>query len=198
MAPIPSSPVKKAKFKHSTPRRRNRIVAYYNSGVTAKAVAVKEGVSESHVRGVVRRFTAQDYGISRPGRGRPPKLTERDRRAILREVAKDPFIQIETLRRSACPHVSRTCLSNYLKKEKISHHLAVTRPYLSAEHAAGRYAFAIEHSDKDIAFWRTVLFTDESTVDRGGSRRRAWVFRPKGKIPTLQHVSLTRVFSRNI
>jgi hypothetical protein len=92
MAIIPSSPFKKAKFKHSTPRRRNRIVARYSSGVSAKAVAAHEGVEEVHVRGVVKRFRTQDYGISRPGRGRPPKLTERDKRALLREVAKDPFV----------------------------------------------------------------------------------------------------------
>jgi len=92
MAPIPSSPIKKAKFKHSTPRKRNRIVARYNSGLTAKAVAHYEGVSEVYVRGVIKRFQAQDYGISKPGRGRLPKLSERDKRLILRKVAIDPFI----------------------------------------------------------------------------------------------------------
>ena len=198
MAPTPASPVKKAKFKHSTPRKRNRIHSLFSIGLKAKAIALKEGVSTAHVYGVVRRFSAQDYGVSRPGRGRPRKLTERDRRVILREIAKDPFIQIETLRRLACPHVGRTCLSNYLKEEGISHTLAATRPYISEDHAAGRYAFAIEHADKEASFWRTVLFTDESTVDRGGVGKRAWVFRPKGKIPAPQRVPTTRDFSCNI
>lgn len=114
-----SSPVKKAKFKHSTPRKRNRIFAYYSAGVSAKAIAVKEDVLESHVRGVIRRFSAQDYGISRPGRGRPQKLTERDQRVILREVAKDPLIPLETLRKLTCPHVSRGCLRDCLTKKGI-------------------------------------------------------------------------------
>ncbi|KAK1831022.1 hypothetical protein QBC39DRAFT_259756 [Podospora conica] len=99
MARLPSSPVKKAKFKHSTPHRRNRIVARYSNGVSAKAVAVLEGIEKVYIRGVVKRFQYQDYRISRPGRSRPTKLTEADKRAILREVTKDPFIQIETLRR---------------------------------------------------------------------------------------------------
>ncbi|KAK1825662.1 hypothetical protein QBC39DRAFT_244118, partial [Podospora conica] len=110
--------------KHSTPRRRNRIAALYNVGLSARAVAVHEGVEEVHVRGVVKRFKHQDYGISRPGRNRPPKLTERDKRLILRKVAKDPFVQIETLRRLTCAHVSRSTLTRFLLKEKISHSLA--------------------------------------------------------------------------
>ena len=169
MAIIPSSPVKKAKYKHSTPRRRNRIWAYYSTGIKARAVAVKENVDERHVRGVIQRFTSQDYGKSRPGRGRPPKLNERNKRLILREVAKDPFIQIESLRKAVAPHMSRRTLTRYLQSQGIGHHLAATRPFLTQDHAAGRYAFAIEHADKDESFWRTVLFTDESTIDRGGS-----------------------------
>lgn len=180
MAVVPSSPIKKAKYKHSTPRRRNRIAARYESGLKAKAVAFHEGVTEDHVRGVIKRFRLQDYGVSRPGRGRPPKLNERDKRAILREIAKNPFVQIETLRRLTCPHVGRTCLSDYLKKEGISHHLAITRPYLTAEHAAERYVWSIEHVDKPVSYWRKVLFTDESTVERGAGARRVWVFRPRG------------------
>lgn len=181
MAIIPSSPIKKAKFKHSTPKRRNRIIARYSSGITAKAVAVHEGVTEVHVRGVIKRFTHQDWGVSKPGRGRPPVLNERDKRAILREVTKSPFISVESLRRIACPHVSRSSLSRYLKKEGIGHHLAATRPYLSNEAASSRYAWALEYHDKDLSFWRTVLFTDESIVEKGGGGRRSWVFRPKGK-----------------
>ncbi|KAK4140597.1 uncharacterized protein C8A04DRAFT_31851 [Dichotomopilus funicola] len=112
-------PRQKAKFKHSTPRKRNRIFAYYSAGISAKAIAVKEDVLESHVRGVIRRFSAQDFGVSRPSRGRPQKLTERDQRVILREVAKDPLIPLETLRKLTVPHVSRGCLRSFLTKQGI-------------------------------------------------------------------------------
>ena len=155
-------------------------MARYSNGLSAKAVAVHEGVEEVHVRGVVKRFKSQDYGISRPGRGRPSKLSEVDKRSISREVAKDPFIQLETLRRLCCPHASRWTLSRFLKSQKMAHTLVATRPYLSTEHAANRYAWSIEHSGYDLNYWRKVLFTDESTVERGGNARRKWVFRPTG------------------
>ncbi|KAK4138125.1 hypothetical protein BT67DRAFT_437477 [Trichocladium antarcticum] len=85
MAIISASPVKKAQNKHSTPRKRNRIFARYESGVPASEVAKKEGVSKAHVRGVVKRFPYQDYGVSKLGRRRLTKLDDRDKRRILRK-----------------------------------------------------------------------------------------------------------------
>jgi len=139
MAPIPSSPIKKAKFKHSTPRKRNRIVARYNSSLTAKAVAHHEGVSEMHVRGVIKHFQSQDYGISKPNRNQPPKLSKRNKRLILHKVTINPFIQIETLQRRYYGHVGKTCLTTYLKKQNISHTLATTHPFLNVKHTTNRY-----------------------------------------------------------
>ncbi|KAK4133714.1 hypothetical protein BT67DRAFT_442631 [Trichocladium antarcticum] len=78
MAIISASPVKKAQNKHSTPRKRNRIFARYESGVLASEVAKKEGVSEAY-----------DYSVSKPGRGRPTKLDDRDKRRILRKILGD-------------------------------------------------------------------------------------------------------------
>ncbi|KAK4130981.1 hypothetical protein BT67DRAFT_445131, partial [Trichocladium antarcticum] len=74
MAIISASPVKKAQNKHSTPRKRNRIFARYESGVPASEVAKKEGVSKAY-----------DYSVSKPGRGRLTKLDDRDKRRILRK-----------------------------------------------------------------------------------------------------------------
>lgn len=181
----PATPQKKEKFKHSTPRRRNRIQSRYSTGQSVKGIAYIEGVDPDHVYGVVKRFRAQDYGVSRPGRGRPPKLDDRFKRRILREIALDPFIPITQLVKNCCDHVSDTTLRTYLKKEGIMHVKAATRPYLSEEHATGRYAFALEHRDKDVDFWRTVLFTDESTVERGQGAKSKWVFRPRGLYNTL-------------
>lgn len=58
-------------------------------------------------------------------------------------------------------------LRNYLKEEGIMHTLAAIRPFLSEEYAAIHYAWALKHCDKDCNFWRTVLFTNESTIKYG-------------------------------
>ena len=94
MAPTPSSPFKKAKFKHSTPRRKNRIQGRWSSGQTGPEIADIEGVEVDHVYRVVKRFTVQDFRVSRPGCGRPSKLDSRDRRYILQAVKRDLFASI--------------------------------------------------------------------------------------------------------
>jgi transposase len=174
----------KPKGIHSTPRRRSRIYGRYVSGVTAKAVAVHEDVEPAHVYGVVRRYLFQDYGISRPGRGRPLALSERDKRAILREVNADPFISIQEIRRTCVPHVSRTTITRHLIKWGIKHRLAATRPFLTEQAAARRLEWAREHRDKPLAFWRRVCFSDETTTERGRGRERRWVFLPRGEFWT--------------
>lgn len=56
MAIIPSSPIKKAKFKHSTPRWRNRIVIQFLNKISKATVAIYKGVTLEYIKGVVRRF----------------------------------------------------------------------------------------------------------------------------------------------
>ena len=146
----------------------------------ASQVALLEGVTPDHVYGVARRFTAQDYGVTCPGRGRKKKLDDRHKRHILRSVVANPFMSIPCLLNLCAPHVSHTTLRTFLKNEGIMHKHAAMRPYLTEAHAQGRHAWALEHQNKDLEFWRKVLFTDESTVERGAGAINKWVFRPVG------------------
>jgi predicted ABC-class ATPase len=82
----------KDQIQNYTLRRRNKLYSAIRYCINPSKVAVDEGVLMTHVHGIVRHFESQDQGVSRPCRGLPSKLTERDRRAILREVTKDPFI----------------------------------------------------------------------------------------------------------
>jgi transposase len=147
-------------------------------GLSARAVASIEGVSVRHVRGILSRWQHQDHGTSRPGRGRHHCLTERDKRALLRAIEPHPFIQMAQLAREACPGVSRTTVRTYLKRWGIKHSRASIRPFLTEENAAERLRWAQAHLDKPVAYWRRVLWTDETIIERGISEQRGWVFRP--------------------
>ena len=133
------SPIKKDKFKYSTPRRRNRIWVRYQAGLTAKAIAAHENVEEVHVRGVVKRFKLQNWGILKPNRKRLPILNKRNKRIILREVTKAPFISVESLRKIAYPYASRSTLIRYFEKENIKYYFTIIRLYLSNKTASLKY-----------------------------------------------------------
>ena len=185
MAPISPKPAPKPPYVHSTPRKRNRIVGSIQTSLKYREVAEIEGVSFEHVKGVLRRYRAQDYGVSRRGRGRPPALSERDRRLLLRTIDQDPFIHINDLLRESGLTCSRTTLTRSLEKWGIKHARSRQRPFLTEQAAQARYRFSLEHQEKPFSFWRTVLFTDECSVERGCGQKEKWVFRPNGKFDTL-------------
>ena len=55
---------------------------------------------------------------------------------------------------------------------------AARRPFLTEEAAENRLEWAMQHRDLPLAFWRRVLFTDESAVERSDGQKVSWVFRP--------------------
>jgi transposase len=152
-----------------------------SAGASAKTVASDEGVSPELVYAIRRRFSAQDYGISKPGRGRHIKLDERDKRRLLRVISIDPFVSLSNLAKMVSVEVSTRTLGRALERWGIKHTLAASRPYLTEETATRRYRWALQYINKPPNFWHRVLFTDESTVDKSRGGKRKWVFRPYGK-----------------
>ncbi|ETS77574.1 hypothetical protein PFICI_11448 [Pestalotiopsis fici W106-1] len=165
---------------HSTPRLRNRVWVRFECGMPAAEIAEKEGILESLVYGIRKRFRAQDWGVSRPGRGRRGILSDRDKRHLMVAVGRDPFISIPILRRDVVPHVSVPTVRRFLRNAGIMHRRAARRPFLTKEHARKRLQWARAMQDKSVEYWKNVLFTDESSVQRGQGQHQKWVFRPLG------------------
>ena len=68
------------------------------------------------------------------------------------------------------------------------------KPLISEKNRTLRLQFAREHLDKDMDFWKRVLFTDESKFNIFGSDGRAKVWRkdktalhPKNLLCTVKH-----------
>ena len=78
--------------KEHSPHKRGRIVALYRAGLSAREVAAQEGISHRAVYGIVSRYDKQVKGRSNPRSGRPPKLSDRDRRHIMRLIEANSFI----------------------------------------------------------------------------------------------------------
>jgi transposase len=86
----PTSP--KNRKKHWLPHKRTRIAALFSVGFSAAEIAEKEGLSRWSAYGIKNRYKVQKSAVSLPGRGRPPKLSPRDKRHIIRLIEQDHFI----------------------------------------------------------------------------------------------------------
>ena len=78
--------------------------------------------------------------------------------------------------------ISVTTLKVALKLYDIGKWIAAKRPVLTEKVAALRLAWCLERKDWTYDDWKTVVFSDESSVERGAGARRLWCFRtPKQK-----------------
>ncbi|OAA39079.1 Homeodomain-like protein [Metarhizium rileyi] len=125
-----------------SPHKRARIVSAFDSGMTGKEIAEKEGMPLPTVYGIRRRYRDQISARSSPRCGRPPKLSSRDKRRIFQLIRDDPFIMTQDILDQAGLDCSVNTLTRFLIKEGIQHKKALQRPKLTLELASKRLEFA--------------------------------------------------------
>lgn len=66
---------------------------------------------------------------------------------------------------------SASTIARYLKKAGFRRCLAIPKPWLTDKQKMDRLDWALEHLDWDTVDWARVIFTDESAIQNGGTKR---------------------------
>uniref|UniRef100_A0A8C5QEN2 Transposase n=1 Tax=Leptobrachium leishanense TaxID=445787 RepID=A0A8C5QEN2_9ANUR len=140
-----------------------------------RAVARRFAVSVSVVSRAWRRYQETGQYIRRSGGGRRRATTQqRDRRSTTRALQND-------LQRATNVHVATETVRNRLHEGGMRTRRPQMGVVLTAQHRAGRLAFAREHQDWQLRHWHPVLFTDESRFTLSTCDRRDRVWRSRGE-----------------
>jgi transposase len=105
--------------KNYSPHKRGRIMQMVELGYTAKEVAEKERVNPRTAYGIASRYRVQKRGQSRDRSGCPTKISEREKRHIMRLIEADPFIHNEDICRRARLSCCTRTLTRWLRSEGI-------------------------------------------------------------------------------
>ncbi len=124
---------------------RDRIVARHRSGQGYKNISAALKVPKSTVASIILKW--KTFGTTRtfPRAGRPAKLSCRGRRALVREVKKNPKITVAELQR-CIREMGESCrkstITAALHQSGLYGRVARRKPLLSARHMKARMEFA--------------------------------------------------------
>ncbi len=135
---------------------RDRIVARHRSGQGYKKISAALKVPKSTVASIILKW--KTFGTTRtlPRAGRPAKLSYRGRRALVREVKKNPKITVAELQR-CIREMGESCrkstITAALHQSGLYGRVARRKPLLSARHMKARMEFAKKHLKDSLVWW---------------------------------------------
>ena len=154
-----------------TPSKRGRILALREEGYTYREIAEKVGgVSASCCYKTVKRDENHHTRETLPRPGRPPAITPRQQRHVVRSLCQNRFEPYKKISEHVGTVTARQ-VRDIAHKAGYRRCVARRKPFLTKQAVFKRVAWAKENKGRD---WRTVIWTDEAHIETGerpGHRR---------------------------
>ncbi len=165
-------------------------MARHRSGQGYKNISAALKVPKSTVASIILKW--KTFGTTRtlPRAGRPAKLSYRGRRALVREVKKNPKITVAELQR-CIREMGESCrmstITAALHQSGLYGRVARRKPLLSARHMK-------KHLKDSNMVTNTILWSDKTKIELLGLNSKRYVWRKPGTahhlsntVPTVKH-----------
>ena len=177
----PTTPKKPRKQQIKTPKRQEIIDRHQLLHQKPPQIKEATDVPTPTVRRVIK--SGEPRINSKPHTGRPPKLSPRDIRRLIRAVTSSQdgrrasYIQ---LAKELGLEASEQTIRRALRKAGFKRCIACPKPLVSWINRRKRLAWAREHLHWELEDWLRVIFIDESSFETG-QRARLFVSRRSGE-----------------
>uniref|UniRef100_A0AAQ4Q2V2 Transposase Tc1-like domain-containing protein n=1 Tax=Gasterosteus aculeatus aculeatus TaxID=481459 RepID=A0AAQ4Q2V2_GASAC len=176
---------------------RDRIVSRHRSGEGYRQISAALKVPMSSVASLIRKW--RNFGTTRtlPRVGRPARLSDWGRRALVGEVTRNPMVTLRELQRCSMKRgepYRRTTISAALHKSGLFGRVARQKPLLSKKDMTASLEFAKKHLKDSQTMRNKILWSDETKIELSGLNAKRHVWRTPGTahnlvntIPTVKH-----------
>ena len=176
---------------------KKKIVHFYKSGLSLGSISKRLNIPRASVQTIIQKYKTILTTESLPRSGRKRKLTVADERLVVRKVRMNPKLttkEIANYLEASGMNVSTSTIKRILHKNELKGCRARKKPLLQQRHRRARLKFARDHQDKDLTFWKHVLWSDETKIELFGHNDQRYVWRKEGEafhpnktIPTVKH-----------
>ena len=156
MAPSTSTPQaqRKARRTEYSPRTRGRIATAYAQGSRIIDIAKDLNIPQGSISGIVKRYSSQDQGHSKPRSGRTSVISECDKRRIQQAVSEAPSHSAKDIRPKYGIKASRSTIYSTMKASGLSYWKAFPRAKLSPDSASERLELAEKCAqERRVSWW---------------------------------------------
>ena len=163
---------------------KKRIVDAHKAGEGYTKISQRFQVSRSGVRSIIKKFKESHRVQNKSGRGGKRKISKTLERKRVRDVSKDPGTTTKTLVNDLAKSgtvVSNKTVTRALYREGLRGCRPRKTPLLQKRHLQARLKYAKDNLEKDYAYWRRVLWSDETKLELSGHRDVAYVWRKEGR-----------------
>jgi transposase len=157
---------------------KSQVIELNHLGLSQRLIADRLGRNNSAVGTFLKRYHERGTTENSPVPGRPTKVTEPLKRRLHRHTKSDRRKPLAELQNEVVPELSIRTVERVLRNENVcKRKLEVAkRPKLTKDLATKRLAWDMVHADWTEEDFRSVLWSDECSVEKSKDPRTDWVF----------------------
>jgi transposase len=171
------------------------IMSLLNDGYSLCQIQDRTGLGKSTVGRISKEVLGDKENCPR---GRPSKLSSRDRHSIIQQIHSgrlDNAVQVtQFINSTITTPVTPQTVRNVLKESGFYSATKKKVPMLKKTHRQKRLEFAHYHENWTVEDWKRVLWSDETKINRIGSDGKVYVWKERGEpisdrttTPTVKH-----------
>lgn len=183
------------KRKETTIEERKIILSAYKQNKTIREICTLVNRPRTTIAGIIKRFKDDPTCEYQTRSGRPPALSVREKREIVKIIKKEPKTSSSEiaamLKENTGTGVHPRTVRRVLNSAGYNARVCRKKPQISKVNQMKRLSFAKEHINKGIDFWDKVIFSDESKFSIYKSDGRVLTWRKKGEALQEKHIQST-------